>query len=84
MKKKTKTTKIDKTMPFSEIMLKHPESAEVLLERGMHCMGCPMAMNETLEQGALMHGINPDELVNEINKKAEKKKIKKAKGKKKK
>jgi len=72
-KTKTKITnkkqKITKKMNFSEIMEKYPEATEVLFESGMHCIGCPMAMQETLEQGAIVHGINPDEIVEKINKK---------------
>jgi len=61
--------KISKKISFSELIEKHPESIEVLLESGMHCVGCPMSMQETLEQGALAHGLNPDELIKKLNKK---------------
>ena len=40
----------------------------ILMEKGMHCFGCAMASGETLEQGCLAHGINPDKIINEINK----------------
>ena len=72
MKNKMANKKITKKMKFSEIMKKHPEVAEFLFEKGMHCFGCAMAQFETLEQGALAHGMNPDELVEEINKELEK------------
>ena len=61
--------KITKKMSFSEIMEKYPEASEILFEKGMHCIGCGMAVMETLEQGALAHGMNPDEIVKEINEK---------------
>lgn len=64
--------KITKKTKFSEIM-KNERAAEVLMGKGMHCFGCPMAMHETLEQGAEAHGINADELVKEINKKKKRK-----------
>jgi hybrid cluster-associated redox disulfide protein len=64
--------KITKKMGFSEILGKYPEAAEILFESGMHCIGCPMAMQETLEQGALAHGIDPDEIIMKINKRLEK------------
>jgi len=68
--KKTKTKeKITKNMSFSEILEKFPEATETLLESGMHCIGCPMAMQETLEQGSITHGIDADKLVKELNKK---------------
>ena len=60
-------------MSFSEIMEKHPEAAKILIQKGMHCLGCGMAAFETLKQGAIMHGINPDKLVKEINAKISKK-----------
>ncbi|MDP3027282.1 MAG: DUF1858 domain-containing protein [Nanoarchaeota archaeon] len=67
--KKTKTKeKITKKMSFSEILEKFPEAAETLFESGMHCCGCPMSANESLEQGAIAHGINPDKLIEKLNK----------------
>jgi len=65
--------KINKKMSFSEIMEKSPEAGEVLFNSGMHCVGCGMAAFETLEQGAMAHGLDPDKLVDEINKKINKK-----------
>jgi hybrid cluster-associated redox disulfide protein len=67
-----KAKKIDKKSKFSEI-IRDERAREVLMEKGMHCFGCPMAMSETLEQGAEAHGLNADELVKEINKKGKRK-----------
>ena len=73
-KKKTKTKgKITKNMTFTEVMEKYPDAIEALLESGMHCIGCPMSTEETIEQGAIIHGLDPDELVKEMNKKIKKK-----------
>lgn len=72
--KKKEKKKITKKMSFAEIMQKEPEAARFLLEKGMHCMGCPMAMQETLEDGALAHGLDPDKLEKELNEKLKKKK----------
>ena len=47
---------------MSEILEQKPESAELLINAGMHCVGCPMAMQETLEQGCLAHGMNKKEI----------------------
>ena len=66
-------------MTFNEIIEKNPDAIMILFEKGMHCIGCGMAGFETLEQGALVHGIDVDELVKELNgenKLKEKKKIK--------
>ena len=59
--------KITKEMSFSEIIEKHPKAIEILLGKGMHCIGCPMAQMESLEQGALAHGLDADEIVKELN-----------------
>ena len=60
--------KITKETNFIEV-LENPEVIEVLLESGMHCIGCPMSTGETIEQGAIAHGIDPDKLIEKINKK---------------
>ena len=67
-----KQTKITKKMTFTEIMQKHPELVETLFEKGMHCIGCPMAMQETLQDGCIAHGLNPDSIVKELNEKLKK------------
>lgn len=59
--------KITKKMSFAEILKKNPNSAEILFNNGMHCIGCAMAMTESLEQGAMAHGLDADKIVNEIN-----------------
>jgi len=64
-----KNKKINKKMSFSEVMKNNPEAAEILMNEGMHCFGCPMAMSETLEQGAAAHGINADKIVLKLNSK---------------
>ena len=57
---------------MSEILMKKPEAARLLIEAGMHCIGCPMAMQESLEDGCLSHGMTGkqiDKLLEELNKK---------------
>lgn len=41
--------------------------AEILQNSGMHCLHCAMAHGETLEQAAIVHGINVDKLIEELN-----------------
>lgn len=63
--------KITKDMTLGEIAEKHPKAAEVLLKYGLHCIGCSVAVWETLEQGAAAHGIQGKELeklLKELNK----------------
>ena len=64
--------RIDKKMSFGEVLGKNPEVAEMLMAKGMHCVGCPMAMQESLEEGAVAHGLDPDKLVEDINNELEK------------
>jgi hybrid cluster-associated redox disulfide protein len=70
MKKQTKQVKdkINKDMTIHEIVQKYPKSAKVFMKYGMTCFGCPFAMQETLEQGALAHGIEVDKILKELNK----------------
>ena len=42
-------------------------TAPYFLEMGMHCLGCPSARGETLEQACMVHGVNVDELVEKLN-----------------
>jgi hybrid cluster-associated redox disulfide protein len=82
MKKVTKKTvkKIKKDMTFYELIESNPDAARKLAERGMFCGGCPMAMMETVEQGAMAHGVDVDDLMSELNNKKKaiaKKKVKK-------
>lgn len=73
-KTKSRIEKVTKKMSFSELIDKYPDSIEVLLDSGMHCFGCAMASFETIEQGCIAHGLNPDEIVAKINKKLGEKK----------
>ena len=60
--------KIDKNIKIGELLEQAPEKAEILLDAGMHCLGCPASQAETLEEACEVHGINVDELVEEQNK----------------
>ena len=42
-------------------------TAPVLLSIGMHCLGCPSSQMETLEEAAMVHGVDADELVKVLN-----------------
>lgn len=66
--------KITKDMNIGEIAKKYPQTMEVFLEHGMHCIGCAAAHFETLAQGCEAHGIDTDKLVEALNKAVEKKK----------
>lgn len=59
--------KIEKTTRIGEILEIAPEKAELLLQAGMHCLGCPASQEETLEEACQMHGIDVEELVQKLN-----------------
>lgn len=64
--------KITRKTKLNEILKKNEKAAEILFKVGLTCVGCPAAMNETLEQGCLAHGMSEkqiDELLKKINKK---------------
>lgn len=58
---------INRDTMIGELLQIDPEIAPVLLNIGMHCLGCPSSQMETIAEAAMVHGINPDDLVNEIN-----------------
>ena len=53
---------------IGEILEKAPEKEEILLDAGMHCLGCPAAQMESLAEACEVHGIDVEELVNKLNK----------------
>ena len=57
---------IRSNMTLGDIMAKKPEVIPILMEAGMHCVSCPAAMMETLEEAAIVHGILIDELMDYI------------------
>ena len=59
--------KISKEMTIAEALKLKPQIAPVLMSKGMHCLGCVIAQGETIEQAAEVHGLNPDQLVKELN-----------------
>ena len=59
---------VTKNMLIGEVMKKYPQSAEIMIEHGIHCVGCHVATWETLEQGAAGHGIDVNQLVDDLNK----------------
>ncbi len=59
--------KIEKTMKIGELLEVAPEKADLLLEAGMHCLGCPASQGETIEEACMVHGIDVDELIEKLN-----------------
>ena len=57
---------ITKDMTIGEILRTKPEVAPILMEAGMHCLGCPSAQGESLEEAAMVHGMDIDALMDKI------------------
>ena len=60
-------TVITKDTVIGTLLDLDPSVAPYFLEIGMHCLGCPSARGETLEQACAVHGVDPEELVRKIN-----------------
>ena len=68
----SKEKKITKQMKINEVIEKYPETLEVFERFGFHCIGCIAANFESIEEGAVVHGIDVEELLGELNKVVEK------------
>jgi len=49
--------KITKDMKLADVVKKYPATIEIFISFGLHCIGCPMASAESIENGAMSHGI---------------------------
>ena len=54
---------ITKEMTIGEILRTNPNVAPILMEAGMHCLGCPSAQAESLEEAAMVHGMDLNDLM---------------------
>ncbi|MBQ3948825.1 MAG: DUF1858 domain-containing protein [Ruminococcus sp.] len=52
---------------IGDLVLFHPETAELLFSIGLHCLGCPASGVETVSEAAEVHGLDTDELVLQLN-----------------
>ena len=62
-----KKAKIKKTMTIDKILNIDENLTAVLMGFGLHCFGCPMSRMETLEQAAIVHGVDVDLMIEKIN-----------------
>ena len=58
---------ITKDMSILEVVQKYPDTVDVFVSAGMGCLGCAAAHFENIEQGAMAHGIDVDQLVKDLN-----------------
>lgn len=58
---------ITKDTIIGDILDIAPQTAPVFMSIGMHCLGCPSSRGETVEQACMVHGVDADALLAEIN-----------------
>ncbi len=58
---------VTKDTIIGEILDADRTTAPFFLEMGMHCLGCPSSRGESLEQACMVHGVDPDSLVEKLN-----------------
>ncbi len=58
---------ITKEMLIGELIRKKPEAIEVLMSFGMGCVGCPSSQMESLEEAAMVHGLDLNKLMTALN-----------------
>ena len=63
-----KPQKITKEMTIGEVIKKYPKAIFVFMDYGLHCVGCPMAQNDTIEGAAQIHQLDLDKLLKDLNK----------------
>lgn len=59
--------KVSKDMLIGQLLHIDANIAPILMRAGMHCLGCPSSQMESLEEAAMVHGLDVDVLVNQIN-----------------
>ena len=59
---------ITKDTIIGDILAIAPQTAPVFMSIGMHCLGCPASRGETVEQACMVHGVDVNSLLEQINK----------------
>lgn len=58
---------VNKDMTIGDLLMMDRGCAVVLMEAGMHCVGCPASAGESIEEAAAVHGFDVNELVDKLN-----------------
>lgn len=58
---------VTKDLTIADVLSIDRGTVPILMNNGLHCLGCPASQMETLEEAAAVHGIDLDSLLNEIN-----------------
>lgn len=59
---------ITKDSIIGDVLDQFPATAPLFLQMGMHCLGCPASRGESIEEACMVHGADPDKLVDALNK----------------
>ena len=59
--------KITKDTIIGDILDIAPDTAPIFLSIGMHCLGCPSSRGETVEQACMVHGVDVEDLLEQLN-----------------
>lgn len=60
-------TKITSDMIIADVLKIDKGTIPIFLNNGMHCLGCPSSSGESIEDACMIHGINAEKLVKELN-----------------
>ena len=63
------TEYVNKNTLVGEIVKQYPETVEVLLGAGMHCLGCPASQAESIADACMVHGIDAEPVIEALNRK---------------
>lgn len=58
---------VTKDSVIGDVLDMDPNTAQFFLAMGMHCLGCPASRGETIEQACAVHGVDADEIIDQIN-----------------
>jgi len=59
--------KVNKNMIIMDVLKMDPDCAQIFFKNGLHCIGCPSASGETIEEASAVHGLDPNKLIRELN-----------------
>jgi hybrid cluster-associated redox disulfide protein len=59
--------KVTKDMIIIDVLKMDPDCAQIFFKNGLHCIGCPSASGESIEEASAVHGLDPNKLINELN-----------------
>ena len=59
--------KITENTTIFEALEINPNAGEILMQYGMHCLGCPASRGESVEEACMVHGVDPDAFLAQVN-----------------